>query len=429
MSKAKAIFQWLSPIRVGLKAGFLEMRSHKLRSILSTLGVLFGVFVMVVMLSLMGGLQSFLKEQMGAWIGSVWIWENKDIPKEKRAEFSRSPGLRLSDGPYLETETQVVDKVYKYIQRREKVDLMGKQTRVRIKGVDKHTIDSDFSIGTPIVILKGRNLSSSDFRKGAKNLVISEVIAEQLSRKMLQTGKDTSALIGSRLNIYNQRFRIVGVYGAENGSKLKWHMRKTIYMPLVAMQMYISGFDPNPGSIWLEVKDPLKMDLQLNRIVSALLARHRGVEDFEYHKPDHLNEFVKMLENVANILGLIALIALLSGGLGIMNVMLSSISERVREIGIRKAIGASHFQIFIQFITETSTLCTLGGLIGAGMGCIPLLFSEAIEKSTGGVLKPLLMFQHLVLVAFIVILMGILFGLYPALKASRMNPIEALRYE
>ena len=108
---------------MGIKTGMLEMRSQLLRSILSSLGVLFGVFVMVAMLSLMGGLNTYLKEQMGEWIGSVFIWEMREPPEENMAAFSRSPGLRFSDGLYLEDEVASVEKVFKFINRREHFDI------------------------------------------------------------------------------------------------------------------------------------------------------------------------------------------------------------------------------------------------------------------------------------------------------------------
>ncbi|MFC1585820.1 ABC transporter permease [Fibrobacterota bacterium] len=426
MNKAIRILSW---VFVGLKTGMLEMRSHLLRSILSSLGVLFGVFVMVALLSLMGGLNTYLRDQMGAWIGSVFIWEMREPPKENLAAFSRSPGLRFSDGLYLEREAAAVEKVYKFINRREHFDIAGEKTRASLRGVDSNTIIRDFSQDNKIIIIMGRGLESGDYRKGSKVCLVSQHIADKIIKSLVKSGKDASEIIGSSLRLYHQSFRIIGVYGLEEGEMRSWHLRRNIYIPILAMQKYVTGYDPHPGYLWMNVKDPMRMNTALDEILSALLYRHRGVEDFEYRKPDHLNEFIGMMNNVGRIMAVLALISLLAGGLGIMNVMLSSISERVREIGVRKALGAGNLQIFVQFIAETSTLCCMGGLVGALLGCVPMFFGEAIQASTQGVLKPLLLPQHILLVSLVIVFMGVVFGLYPAVKASRMNPIDALRYE
>ncbi len=112
-----------------------------------------------------------------------------------------------------------------------------------------------------------------------------------------------------------------------------------------------------------------------------------------------------------------------------MNVMLSSVSERIYEIGIRKALGARTLQIFVQFLSETTTLSLTGGSAGIFLGMITLLFKEGIKKSTDGAIEPTIIATHVIYVFCIIVGVGIVFGLYPAIKASRLNPIEALHYE
>lgn len=412
---------------VGIHTGMIEMRSHLLRSILSAAGVLFGVFVMVVMLSLMGGLNNFLDERMGEWVGSVFV-ESLEAPKEKLAEFSRSPGLRFKDAAYLEENVPAVDLIYKSIERHGDAEAAAGDFHVRLSGVDSVSLDKEFTLNMDMEIKEGRSLGKQDFVNGAPVCLINQAIADRILMKMSGPARDSRSLLGSNIRFQNARFKIVGVFGPKEGEMPRW-LRQNVYVPLLAIQKNLTGFNPDPGDLWIKVRDPRNMDGEVFQILSALKAKHRGVEDFEYEKPDHLNDFIGMMNNVGIIMGIIAMISLLSGGLGIMNVTLSSISERVREIGIRKALGATHLQIFVQVVSEASTLCFVGGIIGAALGCIPMAFGDAIKKATQGVLEPLLPPHYIVLVFLIIVFMGIVFGLYPAIKASRLNPIEALRYE
>ncbi len=128
-------------------------------------------------------------------------------------------------------------------------------------------------------------------------------------------------------------------------------------------------------------------------------------------------------------MGLISVISLLVGGLSIMNVMLSSISERIKEIGIRKSLGATSIDIFVQFLTESLTLCVIGGAAGSLVGILPVFFKESVKASTQGAVEPTIYIAHFMYVFIIIVGLGVIFGLYPAFKASRMDPIDALRYE
>jgi putative ABC transport system permease protein len=136
-----------------------------------------------------------------------------------------------------------------------------------------------------------------------------------------------------------------------------------------------------------------------------------------------------MLKNAATLMSIISVISLLVGGMSIMNVMLSSISERIHEIGVRKALGAKNLQIFVQFLAESMTLCFIGGTAGAILGLVPLAFGDAIQKSTDGAIIPTILPVHVLGVFFIIAVVGVVFGLYPALKAVNMDPVDALRYE
>jgi putative ABC transport system permease protein len=235
--------------------------------------------------------------------------------------------------------------------------------------------------------------------------------------------------LSTSVNLGKYRYTIVGIYGPVNKHQLGGHLRKGIIVSLKSMQKYGTGFDPEPGYLQVYVTDPKQVKAISKLVAIKLRERHRGVEDFEFQTADWLDKVIEMLSNVSLLMTIISGVSLIIGGLSIMNVMLSSVSERIREIGIRKALGADNLQIFVQFITETTTLSLTGGCFGFLVGLTPLLFKEAILRSTQGSIEPTILPIHILFTFMLITLLGIIFGLYPAIKASRMNPVEALRYE
>ena len=418
------LFTLPKAIAVGVKMAGIEMKTHKLRSILSMLGVMLGVASLVSMLTLVGGIDVYLNQKMSSWIGSVWFSKKWDPLPEEQLSWSKSPGLRLSDGKYLKENSPDVKDVPVLISRHGALKIGSESEHVILRGVDSSTLALDME---NIVLLRGQMIGKDDFLRGTRQCVISWQIARNIVKAL--NLKDSSEVIGKSVVFKDTRLTIGGTYGPRDPNFTPWHLRRGVIVPIRTVQMHITGTDPDPDYLQVMVTHPQQVREQAKKIARVLTQRHRGVEDFEYRTAEWLDKVQSMLSNISMLMSVISTLSLLVGGLSIMNVMLSSISERIREIGTRKALGAENGQIFVQFITETTTLSFTGGCAGLLIGTIPLFFKDAILKSTQGAIEPTILPLHLFYTICIIGGLGILFGLYPAIKASRMNPVDALRYE
>lgn len=418
--------RFLQSIGVGIRMSFVEMGSHKLRSSLSVIGVMLGVASLVAMLTLIAGVDVFLNQKMGRWAGSVWFVNRRDATPQEKLSWSRSPSLRFSDGEFLEAGNSHVKHFYRIIERGRTISIAGQNSRVRLRGMDRLSMMEDLEA---MRITEGHLLTDDDFSSGTPVCLVGWELAERIRKQMRLSRETDTTLVGKRCTIGNTMITIAGIFAPVDPDNNPWHLRRSILMPLTAMQRLITGYDPDPGSVQIQVTDAKKLKTFLAGISPLLVARHRGVEDFDTRMADWLEEVSGMLNNAALLMGIVSVISLLVGGLSIMNVMLSSISERIHEIGVRKALGAKGLQIFIQFTAETITLSGAGGLFGMVLGMTPLLFKEAISRSTDGAIEPTLFLAHLFGVFGIIVTVGVIFGLYPAIKAARMNPVDALRYE
>ncbi len=409
---------------VGFKMALIEMGTHLLRSILSMTGVMLGVASLMIMLTLIGGIDVFLNVKMVKWVGSVWFWKKAEPALEEKITWSRSRGLRLSDADYLKENSTLVKDVPLVITRHIDIPFKNESMLCVVRGLNMQSLVLDTD---NIYIAKGRWIDQNDLDMASKNCVISEDVAKKVMKKYAL--KSIDEVNGTTLTVRSVQLTVVGYYRFKEENHQPWHLKKGIIIPLQTMIDRISGADPDPGTIMVQLNSAQDVKANASRVATKLIEKHRGVEDFEYRTAEWLDQITSMLNNVSLLMGIISLLSLTAGGLSIMNVMLSSISERIREIGTRKALGADNYQIFVQFITETVTLSITGGLFGVILGSAPLLFKEEIYRSTDGVIEPTILLSHLLFIVTLIVSIGVLFGLYPAIKACRMNPVEALRYE
>ncbi len=410
--------------------GIENLLLHKLRSFLTMLGVVFGVGSVVAMLSVGEGASKEALEQIRR-LGSNNIIISSRKSAEEEATSTEHSHMSIYGLTY--EDYRRIASSFSNIKQTAPVKLTRKDSRVRERALELRIVGTTpewFKL-VPREILAGRVLLTSDQEKQAPVAVLTEFGA----RKILAT----ESTIGQTVRMGSDQFEIIGIVRSESGQAGNIQIpdqEVDAYIPIEVARRYFgdiftkrtSGGDEREmvelHQVIIQVDDPKKVEAVAAGIERMLEKFHKKI-DYAVSVPLALIKQAEATKQRFNIvLGSIAGISLLVGGIGIMNIMLASVTERTREIGIRRAIGAKRRQIVVQFLIETVVLSTMGGLIGLGMGTlIPFLityFSGMVTVITlKGILLPLLISMTI----------GILFGLYPAVHAAKVDPIVALRHE
>ncbi len=405
-----------------LRLGLRSVRAHKLRSGLTVLGVVFGVAAVVSMLSIAGGAQRVALEQIRLLGTNAVRVSHVELVDEARelAEQKGSRGLRAVDGEMLrETLPGLVGVApIRFVEAA--VLRRGRESNARVVATN-----ADYSRITGIQAAAGRFVGELDVRQAKRIAVLGSSVKTELFGLQDPIGHD--------VRIGGVWFSVVGwtaprsVRQDRAGLIQVRDVNRDVYVPVTtAAQRFPEG--EREGGITelaIRVADEDLVAPAAQIVERLLLRSHRGAEDFEVRLPAELLARARSTQRVFNVvMGSIAAISLLVGGIGIMNVMLTTVTERTREIGIRRAVGATRDTILRQFLTETVVISGLGGLLGIGLG---LAMARAIQWYAGWetAVSP-----RVLLLAFgISALVGVVFGLMPARRAARMDPIAALRYE
>ncbi len=413
-------------IRVGLKSLML----HKLRSFLTVLGVVFGVSSVIAMLSVGEGAGAQAMEQirqLGAQ--NIIIDSIKPIDEER----SGSTAGRLIDYGIRYEDVQRIVETFETVHRLVPVKTLRQDGRLRTREMELRLVGTTHEwfdlVQRPV--LAGRVLSAEDNRRAANPVVLTEHGARRLL-----AGAHT---IGEILRIGGHHYEVIGIIQSadEEADGRTPDARVDAYIPIETARHRYGDISVRiqAGSREIERVELHQLIIQLDRIedveptaagLEAMFAQRPSSQtDYRIRVPLALLRQAEATQRTFNIvLGSIAGISLLVGGIGIMNIMLASVTERTREIGIRRAIGARRRQIIAQFLVETAALSTLGGIIGLAFGfATPLL----ITFFTG--MPTIITVWSLVLALGISMGIGILFGIYPAMRAAQLDPITALRHE
>lgn len=287
---------------------------------------------------------------------------------------------------------------------------------IRLVGIDENYLSaSSYDIDV------GRNFSNSEIENGDHKVIIGKEIVTTLFNDR------NDRALGKVIHVGNTRYKIVGVLASKGASMTQSHDRR-VFIPLLNAKRYYGTADRN-YSLMASIKDPVQMDnavaeaTGLMRNIRSLKATQEN--DFDIRKSDGILQTLKEITTELRIATIaIALMTLLGAAIGLMNIMLVSVTERTREIGVRKALGATQFNILFQFLMEAVVITIMGGILGIILG---ILVGFGVAKAIDG--EFIIPFNWMALGIFVCIVVGTLSGLYPALKASRLDPIESLRYE
>ena len=413
---------------VGL--GIENLLLHKLRSFLTMLGVVFGVGSVVAMLSVGEGASQEALSQIRK-LGSTNIILTSIKPAEDQAANTTRSMMSVYGLTY--EDHRRLAEGFRDLRQTAPVKLVRKDSRLRERSMELRVVGTTpewFDL-VPREVLAGRVLLQADEEQRSPVAILTEFGA----RKLLAT----EGTIGQTLRIGGNEFEVVGIVKSESGQAGSIQIpdqEVDVYISMEVARRYFGDVFTRMTSgsferekvelhqIILQVDDPKHVE-SLAAGVERMLERFHKKKDYVVSVPLALLRQAEATKRTFNIvLGSIAAISLLVGGIGIMNIMLASVTERTREIGIRRAIGAKRRQIVVQFLIETVVLSTAGGLIGLGVGVlIPFLITYFSGMMT--VLTP----QGIVFPLLISMSIGILFGLYPAIHAAQVDPIVALRHE
>jgi putative ABC transport system permease protein len=395
--------------------------ANKLRSVLTMLGIIIGVGAVVALLSIGQGVQAAITDQIQG-IGSNVIFVFPGTLTQGGASFGAGTlaSLTVEDAEAIADPANCPDvaAVAPQQQRSLQIVYRGRNTNASVVGTTPA-----FSFVRNAEPAEGLFFDDQEMASSARVAVLGAQIATDLF--------DQESPVGQTIRIDRVPFRVIGVLVERGGGG---PTDTSIYVPLSTAKSRLFGTTSARGGghavqiITVSAVSESRMDAAVSEITELLRQRHKieyGDDDFSVTSQKDILGVLNQVTNILTIfLAAIAAISLLVGGIGIMNLMLVSVTERTREIGIRKAVGAKRADILVQFLIEAMVLSIIGGVIGVGFGA---LLAAAVNAT--GALATHVSLQAVALSVTFSMAVGLFFGLYPATRAASLNPIQALRYE
>jgi putative ABC transport system permease protein len=401
-----------------LRAALTAISAHKLRSVLTTLGIIIGVMSVIAVVSLLQGFSNALSTNFKG-MGSNTVLVNSYQTRDDRLE-GKFPKITAEDLLAIQHEVPGISRITPVLiiaQLNGQVNYRSQSTFALVAGTTySHAQNTQFYPD------QGRYLTPSDDLNHRRVAVVGTTIVKDLNLGNQPEGRF--------IQMFGEWFKVIGVLHSL-GSFLGFDQDARIYIPYGTAHSLL-GSATNPDiRVDMDIEDIKQLDDIKGRITQVLRRLHRlkpgEDDDFQVQTASQLADSINQIFNSATvILGGIVSIALLVGGIGIMNIMLVSVTERTREIGILKSLGARRSDILLQFLIEAVTLSLLGGLIGLVLGYgIGLLVVKLVPAFQGAYVP----FWAVALAMGFSMVVGVVFGIAPAAKAASLDPIDALRYE
>ncbi len=403
--------------REGIQVAFTAVIANKMRSALTMLGIIIGVGAVVTVVALGKGSEQAVKERIQA-LGSNLLFVGPGSSRSGMVFMGAGSSVKLTrkDVEVLEDQCPEIVAVVPEFSRSTQVKYGNKNTNTRITGTT-----ANYGDVRNVAAVQGRYFTEQEEMTRARVCLIGSTVRDNL----FDPGEDP---IGKTLRISRMNFQVLGVLETKGQSGGWMNPDDQILIPLATAQMRLFGVDFISNSA-VQVADAAVMDKVFYDIERIMRRQHRlrDTQDNDFsirNQADIIATFQETSQTLSTLLVGIAIISLLVGGIGIMNIMLVSVTERTREIGVRKAVGARRRDITVQFLLEALTLSVLGGTIGVLAG---LLASFLLGRYAGW---NMLVAPESIAVSFLFsAAVGVIFGLYPARKAALQNTIVALRYE
>lgn len=401
-----------------LKMAVVSLKINKMRSMLTSLGIIIGVSAVIIMLAVGTGAREKVQKDMES-MGSNLLTIRSASAKTGgvRMGMGTRPTLTIKDAEAIKKNARGISAVSSVSTESKQLTYGNQNWASTVYG-----INPEYFYIKNYEIDMGRGFTPEDIKNSAKVAVIGTTVASELFGDL--DPRDRIMRVGGI------PFKVIGTLKSK-GSMGPMDQDDLIFIPITTAQKKVFGttFPGTVSMIVVKGSDPDDVSLAEQDIEELLVARHRigknQENDFEIRNSAEFQEKMKStVQTFAILLASIASVSLLVGGIGIMNIMLVSVTERTKEIGIRMAIGAKPSDIRVQFLIESFLLSIIGGLIGVAVG---ILGAELVQIS--GVMSVSISLFSIVLSLGFSGAIGVLFGYYPAYKASLLNPIDALRYE